>query len=230
MSERPLRTIKSFVRRKGRSSQTRNEALKNNWQDWGLSNTKQFLNFDEIFHEKGALILEIGFGMGDSLIDMASKHPNDRFIGIEVHTPGIGNVLLNITQNKLSNIRLFHEDALLILHDCIPDNSLDRVQLFFPDPWPKTHHQKRRIVQPAFIQLISKKLKPNGIFHLATDWEDYAKQMIKLLELESTLSNQFGKNNFAPRPEWRTLTKFEKRGQKLGHGIWDLLFNKQATT
>ena len=155
------------------------------------------------------------------------KDLDNGFIGIEVHTPGIGNVLVNIAKHQLSNIRLFNDDALIILNECILDHSLDRVQLFFPDPWPKTRQKKRRIVQPEFIKLISEKLKESGIFHLATDWENYAQHMMKLLELEPTLSNQFGKNNFAPRPDWRPLTKFEKRGQKLGHGIWDLIFKKK---
>lgn len=214
------------MRRQGRTSHVRNEALQNDWQTWGLTNTHQLLNFDNVFSQTGSLILEIGFGMGDSFIEMAAREPNDRFIGIEVHTPGIGNVLVNIAKLELSNIRLFNDDALIILNDCIPDDSLDRIQLFFPDPWPKKKHQKRRIVQPAFIKLISRKLKNEGIFHLATDWEEYAQQMMTLLEAELTLVNQYPPHQFAPRPTWRPLTKFEKRGQQLGHRVLDLIFKK----
>lgn len=227
MTEKKLRTVKSFVRRQGRMSQTKKEALQNDWLKWGLSTTNGMLDFNNVFTERGPIILEIGFGMGDSLSKMAQVETDSRFIGIEVHTPGIANLLANIENHQLTNIRIFHEDALIVLNESIPDASLNRVQLFFPDPWPKLRHHKRRIVQPEFVALIAKKLKPKGIFHLATDWEDYAKHMLTVLQASADFTNQHAESIYAPRPEWRPLTKFEQRGQRLGHGIWDLLFLKK---
>jgi len=228
MTEKKLRSVKSFVRRQGRMSQTKKEALQNDWLKWGLSTANGILDFNKVFTERGPIILEIGFGMGDSLSKMAQVETDSRFIGIEVHTPGIANLLFNIENHQLTNIRIFHEDALIVLNEAIPDASLDRVQLFFPDPWPKLRHHKRRIVQPAFVALIAKKLKPEGIFHLATDWEDYAKHMLTVLQASTDFTNQHTESIYASRPEWRPLTKFEQRGQRLGHGIWDLLFLKKS--
>ncbi|MCW5588570.1 MAG: tRNA (guanosine(46)-N7)-methyltransferase TrmB [Legionellales bacterium] len=218
------RTVRSFVRRNGRLTPSQDHALTHSFAEYGLTITDHPLDFTSIFKRQAPLILEIGFGNGETLASMAQNMPEHDFIGIEVHRPGVGNLIKLIQHHQLTNIRIFCDDAVEVLKQAIADNSLDAIHIFFPDPWHKKRHHKRRLINENFIQLITPKLKIGGTLHLATDWEDYALQMMAVLSRQTTFSNLAGLNQFAPRPASRPLTKFERRGQKLGHGVWDLLF------
>jgi tRNA (guanine-N7-)-methyltransferase len=221
------RPIRSFVRRQGRMSDAQNEALKTLWPEYGLELPSAPYNFATIFSQQGPLCLEIGFGMGESLVEMAKADPNKNFIGVEVHKPGIGNLLIQIAKHKLGNIRIFNTDVNDVLLKAITNQSLDALHIFFPDPWQKKRHHKRRLIQPEFSQLLRVKLKIGGILHLATDWEDYAHHMMKVLSNIDGFVNVAGHGHFSLRPDYRPLTKFEKRGEKLGHKVWDLLFVRE---
>jgi tRNA (guanine-N7-)-methyltransferase len=175
------------------------------------------------------VVLEIGFGMGQSLVATAQAKPETSFIGIEVHKPGVGKLLHCMDKRGVDNIRIYCHDAVEILRDCIPDASLDTVQIFFPDPWHKKRHNKRRLIQPVFVAQLISKLKSGGILHLATDWEDYARQMMDVLGAAEGLSNTLSDGQFAPRPQHRPLTNFELRGERLGHGVWDLVFSRDSS-
>ncbi len=223
-SQKP-RAIKSFVLRQGRMTLGQNAALEQLWPIFGLDPAQSF-NAMDTFGREGPLVLEIGFGNGESLVEMARVEPETDFLGIEVHRPGVGHLLLKAHQLGLQNIRVYSADAVEILRNRIPTGSLDRVQIFFPDPWPKKRHHKRRLVNAEFLALVVERLKPGGVLHCATDWEDYAEQMLASLEATVSLRNQAGEGRFAERPSSRPLTKFELRGQGLGHGVWDLLFEK----
>ena len=223
---RPLRTVKSFVRRQGRLTLGQQKALDNAWPIYGVAFSPLQLELNTLFGRDAETVLEIGFGNGDSLLRMAQQHPENNYIGIEVHRPGVGHLLQNIEQTETTNIRVFCHDAIDVLKHQIPDHSLDRVQLFFPDPWHKTRHQKRRIVQTDFALLIAQKLKHGGLFHLATDWQNYAEHMLRVLNACLAFKNLSADKTFVPRPEERPLTKFEQRGHRLGHGVWDLLFKR----
>ncbi|MEW5757227.1 MAG: tRNA (guanosine(46)-N7)-methyltransferase TrmB [Pseudomonadota bacterium] len=222
----PLRTVRSFVRRQGRKSVPQQEALARLWPQFGVEMNGAALDFDALFNRRAARILEIGFGMGTTLAEMAATAPERDFLGIEVHRPGIGNLLLEIEQRGLDNIRIINGDAVEILQHHVPDETFDGVMLFFPDPWPKTRHHKRRIVQPSFVDLLARKIKSGGTFHMATDWEHYAQHMMKVMSERTDFANAHGTGNYAPRPEYRPLTKFEQRGLRLGHGVWDLIFTR----
>jgi tRNA (guanine-N7-)-methyltransferase len=228
MSEKPLRTIRSYVRREGRITQSQQRALADLWPRYGIDNADTPLDLDALFGRAAPTVLEIGFGNGASLAQMAAAHPELDYLGIEVHRPGVGALLLLLEQHELSNVRVICADAVEVLKQRLPDASLDRVQLFFPDPWHKKRHHKRRILQPEFVTLVGRKLKPGGVFHLATDWEDYARQMLAVLSAAPGFGNLGGAEGYAPRPASRPLTRFEARGQRLGHGVWDLLFRKTA--
>jgi tRNA (guanine-N7-)-methyltransferase len=173
------------------------------------------------------MVLEIGFGNGESLITMAVENPHNNYLGIEVHQPGIGHLLMRAETLQLTNLRVICGDAVEVLDNQLVDTCLDRVQIFFPDPWPKKRHRKRRLIQPSFIMLLVKKLKPGACLHLATDCEDYAQQMLITLEADANFVNMAGAGQFTPRPTYRPLTKFEIRGQRLGHRVWDLLFKRR---
>lgn len=175
------------------------------------------------------MVVEIGYGMGDSLIQMASKASDSCFVGIEVHTPGVGSLLNNISINKLANLYSYCADAKEVLNNCITNNSIDRIQIFFPDPWHKKKHKKRRLINLEFVEHIVTKLKPLGVIHLATDWEDYALQMLEVLNSCVSISNATSNNQFVYRPDYRPETKFERRGISLGHKTWDLVFSKKVT-
>ena len=203
-------------------------ALEDNWPRWGLEYDDGRLDIDAVFGRPGHTVLEIGFGMGHSLVEMAEARPDTNFIGIEVHRPGIGKLFHGLENTGADNVRVYCHDAVEILRDCIADASLDTVQIFFPDPWHKKRHQKRRLVQAPFVGLLVKKLKEGGTLHIATDWEHYAEQMMNVLDAEKCLTNSFGSGCFSPRPDDRPLTKFEKRGARLDHGVWDLLFRKSS--
>jgi tRNA (guanine-N7-)-methyltransferase len=222
------RTIRSFVLRTGRKTPSQERAYTELWPKLGISISDGMLDFEQVFGRKSDVVLEIGFGMGDSLVEMAMMSPEQDFIGIEVHTPGVGRIMNLIEENKLSNIKVYAEDAVQVLNQCIPGQSLSKVQIFFPDPWHKKKHNKRRIVQPIFIQEIRKKLKQGGLIHLATDWENYAEHMLEVMSCAEGFSNTQENQGFSPKPAFRPETKFERRGQRLGHGVWDLLFKKQS--
>jgi len=221
-----IRRIRSFVKREGRLTAGQERALNELFPLYGLRLQESVLDLDAIFKRKAPCILEIGFGNGTSLAEMAKNNPQQDYIGIEVHTPGVGNLLLQIETLGLKNLRVICEDAVDVLKKMIADESLDGVQLFFADPWHKKRHHKRRIVQNEFVQLLRQKLKCSGTFHMATDWENYAEHMMQVMNESEGFENTAGKNQFLPRPEFRPLTKFEQRGQRLGHAVWDLIFKK----
>lgn len=222
-----LRKIRSFVLRQGRSTKAQDHALEKNWPVFGLSCDDQELDFKKVFENpQGKLILEIGFGNGHSLAQMAKGNPDKNYIGVEVHRPGVGALLMEIERLAITNIRCFHHDAIDVLKGTIPDHSLDTVQLFFPDPWPKNKHYKRRLVKTEFLDLLALKLKKGGIFHMATDWQDYARDAMKILATHGGFENTQQGMSFSPRPESRPKTRFEQRGENLGHGVFDLIFKK----
>jgi len=215
------------VRRAGRITKSQKNALEVLWPQYGLTLEGGLLDCHAIFGREAPIVLEIGFGMGDSLVQQAMQNPDKDYIGIEVHRPGVGTALVQIEKNKLENIRIFCADAKEVLKNRIPDESINLFQIFFPDPWHKKRHNKRRLIQAEFVEALRQKLKTNGTLHLATDWEDYALQMLSVMEAAAGWKNTAGKNNFSPRPEERPITKFETRGQRLGHGVWDLIFVKK---
>ncbi len=218
-----LRSIKSFVVRQGRMTDAQKAATASLQPRYGID--IHTTCFDHFFTSEDDLTLEIGFGMGDSLFALAEANPHKKYMGIEVHPPGIGRLLRLIEASGLDNIRVIQDDAISVLKNFIPDASLNEVQLFFPDPWHKKRHHKRRIVNDAFIRLIAQKLKSEGLFHLATDWQPYAESMMEVLTPSSLFKNLAGEGQFSPRGD-RPLSKFESRGMKLGHQIFDLQFLK----
>ncbi len=221
------RQIKSFVQRQGRLTKGQAQAIEQLWKHFGLELRDELLDFRAIFGTDLPVTLEIGFGNGQSLADMAQAEPQRGFIGIEVHRPGVGQLLQRIQKDKLENIRVISADAHDVLQQMVPAESLDRIQLFFPDPWPKKKHHKRRILNDAFATLAASRLIPGGLLHMATDWEDYANAALAVLEQHADFSNTV-EDGFCPRPKWRPQTKFERRGERLGHEVWDLIFTKRT--
>jgi len=221
-----VRRVRSFVKREGRLTKGQAAAIERQWPQLGLALEQGLLNFETVFNNSNPVTLEIGFGMGHSLVEMAKNAPEQNFIGIEVHEPGVGACLMAAEDAGVTNLRLFNDDAVEVLEQCIADESLQQVQIFFPDPWHKKRHHKRRLIQPEFVAHLCKKLKPNGVIHLATDWENYAEHMLEVLSGEPRLSNLSTAGDFIPRPEERPKTKFEQRGETKGHGVWDLKFQK----
>jgi tRNA (guanine-N7-)-methyltransferase len=227
VSPYPLRPIRSFVRREGRISKAQLSAWERLWPIYGFESSEPgFISFESLFSRLADTILEIGFGDGHSLAEMAKNAPEKNFIGVEVYRTGVGNLLALIEKYNLSNVRIFCADAIEVLTRKIPDNSLTTLQLFFADPWPKVRHHKRRIVQASFVKLVSQKLKSVGTFHLATDWMDYAYHMMAILGDSVDFVNISGADQFTPRPDFRPITKYEKRGLRLGHQTWDLIFQR----
>ncbi len=220
------RTIKSFVLRQGRLTKGQESAMASLWPQFGIEPTETVLDLAALFGRTAPITLEIGFGNGESLWQMAQADPARDFLGIEVHTPGVGHLLKLMGETGVSNIRVLNSDAVDVLHKQIPPHSLDRVQLFFPDPWHKKKHHKRRIVQPAFVDLISSRLRHDGVLHMATDWQAYAEHMVDVMQARSDFQNLAENPPYSPRPDTRPLTKFEHRGLRLGHGVWDLLYQK----
>tara|TARA_B110000238_G_scaffold191368_1_gene225529 strand:+ start:203 stop:886 length:684 start_codon:yes stop_codon:yes gene_type:complete len=223
--QKVLRTIRSFVRREGRLTPGQQRAIDELWPQYALDEGDGLLDLNHLFNRKAPKVIEIGFGNGASLAEMAKNKPDTDFLGIEVHRPGVGQLLNLIDINGLSNLRVACTDAVEFLKHRIADNSLDRLQLFFPDPWHKKRHHKRRIIKPDFVKLLAGKIKIGGHLHMATDWQDYAEQMLKDLSDNTSFEN-CADDKYIPRPDYRPLTKFEHRGQKLGHGIWDLLYKR----
>jgi tRNA (guanine-N7-)-methyltransferase len=219
--------IRSFVRRGGRLTAAQQRALNELWPRFGLDYAPQLLDLDAAFGRHAARVLEIGFGNGDTLVQLAASRPDQDFLGIEVHPPGVGHCLLGIDALGLSNVRVSRHDAIDVLTQQIPDAGLDEVLLYFPDPWPKKRHHKRRIVQPAFVALVARKLGSGGVLRLATDWAPYAESMREVLAGCTELENAGGAEPYVTRPASRPLTRFERRGQRLGHEVFDLAFRRR---
>lgn len=216
--------IRSFVLRQGRMSLAQERYYAQMLPQYGIAYANTRLDLDSAFARTAPRILEIGFGMGETTAAIASAHPENDYLGVEVHTPGVGALLKHIAERALSNVRIIQHDAVEVVRDMLPERSLAGIHVFFPDPWHKKRHNKRRLIQPPFVALLATRLAPGGYFHCATDWQDYAEQMLEVLAGEPSLVNTA--DGFAPRPEHRPLTKFEHRGLRLGHGVWDVLFRK----
>lgn len=221
------RSIRSFVRREGRITPAQRRALKDLWPCYGIEAGEALIDFDAVFERRAPVILEIGFGNGDALIAEATAHPENDYLGIEVHRPGIGNLLRKLESSELKNVRAMLADAKEVLAAQIPEASLSGVHLFFPDPWPKKRHHKRRLVQPDFAALVMRKLRPGGYFHLATDWQDYAGHMAAVLSLTPGLADVSGSDPFRGLVASRLATRFEHRGRALGHEVRDLVFQRR---
>ncbi len=221
-----IRKVRSFVKREGRLTKGQAKALELYWQTMGLNHVDGMIDPKTVFTKEQPLVLEIGFGMGKSLVEMAQNAPEKNFIGIEVHRPGVGACIALAQEQGVDNLKVYEHDAIEILADCIPDQSLTTVQLFFPDPWHKKKHHKRRIVQADFVETIRQKLIIGGVFHMATDWQNYAECMLDDMNSAAGFENLSPTGDYVPRPDDRPLTKFENRGQRLGHGVWDLQFKR----
>ena len=216
------RHIRSFVLRQGRVSPAQQRAVEALLPRFGIPYAAQPLDLDQAFGRAAPKILEIGFGMGESTATIARAHPENDYLALEVHTPGVGNLLKLIDAHQIANIRIIQHDAVEVLRDMIADSTLSGVHIFFPDPWHKARHNKRRLIQAPFVAQLVQKLRPGGYIHVATDWQDYAEQVLRVLGAEPLLENTAA--DYAPRPEYRPLTKFEQRGIRLGHGVWDMVF------
>ena len=222
MAEEHHRPIRSFVLRQGRMSTGQTRALETLLPRFGIPSAPTPLDLDLAFGRAAPKILEIGFGMGEPTAKIAQAHPENDYLGIEVHGPGVGSLLKQIDELGLANLRLIQHDAVEVLKHMIASATLDGVHIFFPDPWPKKRHHKRRLIQPELVALLCEKLKPGGYLHAATDWQEYAEHILAVLSAEAKLTNTA--EGYAPRPDYRPLTKFEQRGIKLGHGVWDIVF------
>jgi len=219
------KTIRSFVVRTGRMTKAQRSAFELGWEPYGLRLADGMIDMAAVFGRDGDKVVEIGFGMGGSLLQMAEDQADTDFIGIEVHPPGVGSLINAAQEKQINNLRVYLADATDVLNECFPDGSLDRVQIYFPDPWHKKKHNKRRIIQPKFLQLIRDKLRMGGVLHMATDWQPYAEQMLALIGDAHGFENMA--EDYVPRPDFRPLTKFEKRGERLGHGVWDLMAERR---
>lgn len=228
MNTNPLgRNIRSFVIRASRATDSQRKALEQHWDAHVIPYNMAHLELDRYFAEPKPLTIEIGFGMGDSLLEMAVTEPQSNFLGIEVHRPGVGKLLHGIARHNLQNLKIMCHDATEVISNCFEKQSVDRLLMFFPDPWPKKRHQKRRIIQTEFVELLATRLVVGGLLHLATDWEEYALHMMEVLEGESTLTNCSDAGRYWDNPA-RPETKFEQRGRRLGHEVWDLLFKRAS--
>lgn len=216
MTQAPHRRIRSFVLRAGRMTDSQQRAVQEQWPRYGLD-----LDQGVIEHVRPT-VLELGFGMGASLLQQCQQEGDKSFVGIEVHPPGVGRLLSQAAEAELDNLKVYQDDGIEVLNQCIADASIDRFQLYFPDPWHKKRHHKRRIVQPDFVALVRKKLAPGGLFHLATDWEPYAEHMSEVMEAAAGFVDD--RDGDRSKPDWRPVTKFQTRGEKLGHGVWDLVY------
>jgi tRNA (guanine-N7-)-methyltransferase len=219
------RPIRSFVLRQGRMSVAQQRAHDTLRAAYAIEYVAQPLDLTAVFGRAAPIILEIGFGMGDATAAIAAARPEHDFIGIEVHGPGVGSLLLQTEARASNNLKIIQHDAVEVLRDMIPDGSLAGVHIFFPDPWHKTRHNKRRLIKPDFVAQLARKLAPGGYLHAATDWEDYAIQILAVLSAEPALMNSA--DGYALRPDYRPLTKFEQRGIRLGHSVWDIVFRKR---
>ncbi len=219
--------IRSFVRRCRCLTPAQQDVLDTLWPLFGVENDQEVLDLNALFGREAKKKMEIGFGRGDALVTMAKTHPEHDYLGIDVYRPGTNHLLKEIKAAQLTNVRVLCADAVDVLQYRLPEQCLDAIYLFFPDPWPKKRHHKRRLVQPEFVHLIATRIKSGGCFHLATDWQNYAEQMLQVLEAAPEFINCVKEGKFAPRPSARPLTKFEQRGRRLGHDIRDLLYRRE---
>ena len=228
MNETSHRPILSFVMRAGRMTVGQARALEELWPRYGVEYSPAPVSFEQLFGRQAPRTLEIGFGNGEHLASLAASHPERAYFGIEVHRPGVGHLLMLVEKNGLTNLRASSHDAVEVLRDQVTPGSLDEVLLLFPDPWHKKRHHKRRLVQPPFVELVASRLASGGVFKLATDWENYAQQMLEVLSAANALfENLSPTGDWVPRPDERAPTRFEKRGARLGHGVWDLAFRRR---
>ena len=218
------KSIRSYVVRSGRMTDGQKLAFDQYWPDYGLSLHNGLFNASSEFGRRAPQVIEIGFGMGGSLLQMIQNEKDKDFLGIEVHSPGVGRLINDAGKLELKNLKVYMADAVDVLEDCISDNSIHRVQIYFPDPWHKKKHNKRRLIQPIFVEMIRLKLEVGGVMHLATDWEPYAKNMLQVMEGATGYKNMGSPGEYSLRPNFRPVTKFEARGERLGHGVWDLLY------
>ena len=219
------RPIRSFVLRQGRVSNAQQRAHESLLPQFGIPYEPRFIDLDGVFGRAAPKILEIGFGMGETTTAIAIQHPENDYLAIEVHTPGVGSLLKAIAEHQLSNVRIVQHDAVDVLCYMVPHNAFDGVHIFFPDPWPKKRHHKRRLLQPPFVALLVERMKPGAYLHVATDWAEYAEYILSVLNNNPQLENTA--RDYAPRPAYRPETKFETRGLKLGHGVWDIIFKRR---
>ena len=222
------RRIRSFVLRQGRFTPAQQRAFDEQWPQYGLDYTGQPRDFDAVFGRHAHRVLEIGFGNGEALRFAVQQDPSRDYLGLEVHAPGVGRLLNALAEDGARNVRVYRHDAVEVLENEVADGALDEVRIYFPDPWHKKRHHKRRLVQPAIAALLVRKLRIGGRLHLATDWEAYAEHMWDVLDATPGLRNVAGPRGAVPRPDWRRQTHFETRGQRLGHGVWDLLYDRVA--
>ena len=226
--EEGRRRVRSFVLRQGRFTPAQQRAFDAAWPRFGLDYAGQPRDFDAVFGRSAKRIMEIGFGNGEAFRFSVARDPARDHIGIEVHAPGVGRLLNALADDDASNARVYHHDAVEVLENEITDGSLDEIRIYFPDPWHKKRHNKRRLVNPEFAALLVRKLAADGRLHLATDWQEYAEQMWDVLDACAGISNRSGPRGHLPRPEWRPQTHFETRGQRLGHGVWDMIYDRQG--
>lgn len=219
------RAIRSFVLRQGHLSPGQQRAMDEGMPRWGIEYRPERIDLEQAFGRAAPKILEIGFGMGGATAEIAAANPAQDYLGVEVHSPGVGNLCKLIAEKELSNLRIIRHDAVEVLDHMLADGSLDGVHIFFPDPWHKKRHNKRRLIQAPLVEKLVAKLKPSGYLHAATDWEDYALQIMEVFSGQPQLVNTA--DGYAPRPDYRPLTKFEARGIKLGHGVWDVIFRRR---
>ena len=223
--DKAQRHIRSFVLRQGRFTPAQQRAFAEHWSRYGVAADAPF-EPAERFGRHAPLVLEIGFGNGEQLLWSSTHEPDTDFIGVEVHRPGVGRLMNALASNNVNNVRLYNNDVVSVLEHCIAPAALAGVRIYFPDPWPKQRQQKRRLIQTEFVRLLADRVAPNGVLHLATDWADYAEQMSTVLESSPHWRNRARPKRFIERPAWRTETHFEKRGRRLGHGVWDLLYDR----
>jgi tRNA (guanine-N7-)-methyltransferase len=226
MTELKHRGIRSYVLRKGRMTTAQKNALDELWPHYGIDRADTVLDLDDHFDRPADVIIEIGFGNGETTWQMAQLEPEKNFIGIEVHEPGVGHLLMALDKHDLDNVRIACEDAVRFLQIRVAPDSLAGVRIYFPDPWPKKRHHKRRIIQPEFVKLLARCIRTGGILHLATDWQPYAEHMLEVMQSNPDFVNLSTKGDYCKRPDWRPYTKYEQRGERLGHEVRDLLYQR----
>ena len=220
------RPVRSFVLRGGRLTEGQKRALDEFWPRFGVERGESLLDFTALFGSDAPVIMEIGFGNGDATWQMAQAHPAENYLGVEVHQPGVGHLLLKMKQHGITNLRIANDDAVEFLRRRVPEKSLDGVRIYFPDPWPKKRHHKRRLIQSSLIELLASRMCPGALLHLATDWEPYAEHILEVMRSSDGFVNLSPSGDYCDQPEWRPQTKYERRGERLGHQVRDLLFRR----